>query len=696
MAELLGQAVLEIRTDDRQYLRGLATAQGRALDLDRTLARTGAAATTLGDRLQSLGGHAQDLAGKFFNMRTAAVAAAGAAGLFLFAKRAIEAADEIAKTAKQIGITAEALQELRFVASRAGVDTATFDQSMRLFTQRLGQAQQGVGEAKRAFEQLGITMAELRGKAPDQILALVADRLAAIKSPLQRNALLMDLFSRGGVLMTNMLIEGAAGMEALRRRARELGIVLSNEVTARAEQAADEIDDMTHVLRVAATSAGLELMPAMRLLARALTDPEVLAAIKALSTAIANLTVFFIKWHGVILPVVAGLIAFGAASRLTNAQFAALIAVLAAGAAAWNLNRDGARDLVAELGQVDEATRRLAQGTGEIGDPATDKLTRQLQAQNVGLDQVLARLRDMPHTVRALKDELELENQAAQANIDLSTRQGQAWAEAFRHGQELTRTIAEVETILKDIETPQEAYNQQVERLNQLLAQGAINQDQWNRAMLKAQENLDKATGETKRAEQASKDLGRALDSAFESAIVRGDDLRGVLKGLLQDLSRLLLREATGGAGLGGLLAAGLGSLFSPTTTAANPLGSVTTAGGVVSAGSVFHGGGDVGWTAAPKRRLDPGLFAAAPRLHRGLGPDEFPAILERGERVTPKGGRGGDTFFIDARSADKEGLARLEATIRALNGTIERRAVAAVVDARRRDPSLFGGGGTS
>jgi len=45
---------------------------------------------------------------------------------------------------------------------------------------------------------------------------------------------------------------------------------------------------------------------------------------------------------------------------------------------------------------------------------------------------------------------------------------------------------------------------------------------------------------------------------------------------------------------------------------------------------------------------------------------------------------RGGDTYFIDATGADSGAIARLESMIRSINGTIERRAVSAVIAAKR------------
>ena len=50
---------------------------------------------------------------------------------------------------------------------------------------------------------------------------------------------------------------------------------------------------------------------------------------------------------------------------------------------------------------------------------------------------------------------------------------------------------------------------------------------------------------------------------------------------------------------------------------------------------TVAHTGWYVGMEPSPATRaVSSSLFAAAPRLHDGLEPDEYPAILQRGERV--------------------------------------------------------------
>lgn len=71
--------------------------------------------------------------------------------------------------------------------------------------------------------------------------------------------------------------------------------------------------------------------------------------------------------------------------------------------------------------------------------------------------------------------------------------------------------------------------------------------------------------------------------------------------------------------------------------------GSGSSGGGIFGSigswiASQFHDGGVVGSTSTVMRSVQPHVFAGAPRFHNGLMPDEFPAILQRGETVIPKG----------------------------------------------------------
>jgi len=70
------------------------------------------------------------------------------------------------------------------------------------------------------------------------------------------------------------------------------------------------------------------------------------------------------------------------------------------------------------------------------------------------------------------------------------------------------------------------------------------------------------------------------------------------------------------------------------TPSGMNSLGSYNMGGSTAGYASYFHSGGIVGESYSPTRMLPAYAFAEAPRYHNGLSTDEFPAILQRGERV--------------------------------------------------------------
>jgi hypothetical protein len=96
---------------------------------------------------------------------------------------------------------------------------------------------------------------------------------------------------------------------------------------------------------------------------------------------------------------------------------------------------------------------------------------------------------------------------------------------------------------------------------------------------------------------------------------------------VIKDMMRMVVQQ-----GITGPLAGGMGDMLG---------GMMGGGGGIFSfLGSFFHDGGVIGRDAPSfTRPVDPAIFAGAPRYHSGLLPDEFPAILQEGETVIPKGG---------------------------------------------------------
>lgn len=221
-----------------------------------------------------------DVGGKFnkmtgevnrFGRRALLVTGGVAGGIFGLTNSTATLGDAVAKTADKIGIGLGPFQELRYAAERSGVSTEKLDSSLERYVKRLGEATNGTGAAKKAYEELGLSADDLSRMSPEDSLEIVADRLASVENQSQRVALAAQLFGREGVAMVNMLKDGSAGLRELRKDARATGYVLSEQAARDAETFKDALLDAQLGLAGVKNTIGAELMPAVTGLMRDLS-----------------------------------------------------------------------------------------------------------------------------------------------------------------------------------------------------------------------------------------------------------------------------------------------------------------------------------------------------------------------------------------------------------------------------------------
>ncbi|MBY6138524.1 hypothetical protein KUV26_03670 [Leisingera daeponensis] len=200
------------------------------------------------------------------------MAALGAGAVLAKVQRTVSTLDDIGKTADKIGLSTDALQELRTVAESAGVSQGALDSSLERFNKRLGEAQLGGGAAAKMLKSMGLEADKLAAAGLDDALAQVADRIAGIASPTERAAAAAALFGREGVAMVNLLREGSGGMAKMRQEARDLGIIIDESLIRGAEDAQTKLDLMGRVISAQLNSALIELAPLLVAGATALAD----------------------------------------------------------------------------------------------------------------------------------------------------------------------------------------------------------------------------------------------------------------------------------------------------------------------------------------------------------------------------------------------------------------------------------------
>lgn len=190
------------------------------------------------------------------SFKGALVAAAGITGLGLFIERSLDAADQLGKVADKLGISTDALQEYRFAASQSGVAQATLDMALQRFTRRLGEAVQGTGELKDTLKLYNITVRDSEGnaRATEAVLGDLADVIKRTESDSERLRIAFKAFDSEGAALVNMLRSGEAGLDRFRREARDLGIIINEELIRNSENATDQLDKLKHIISTELTT----------------------------------------------------------------------------------------------------------------------------------------------------------------------------------------------------------------------------------------------------------------------------------------------------------------------------------------------------------------------------------------------------------------------------------------------------------
>lgn len=153
---------------------------------------------------------------------------------------ASEAGSKFNDLSAQTGIGTRALQEMAYAADQAGVPFDDLRGALLMMTQTLGK---GVSR-KQLFASLGkdtnhFAKALKEAKTPGEKFELVLSQMAQLKDPLKRAAFATTFFGRAGTKLAGAGAEGAESIRKLRQEAQDLGLVMSEEDIARADEFGD-------------------------------------------------------------------------------------------------------------------------------------------------------------------------------------------------------------------------------------------------------------------------------------------------------------------------------------------------------------------------------------------------------------------------------------------------------------------------
>ena len=275
--------------------------EGDEKDLLKSTQKVGAALTKQSKQLERIQkeqrrtrASTSRLAGSFKKLAGTVLVAFGARGIGRLITSHIALADNTIKTARATGLSTRAFQELKFAADLGGISAESFASGMIAFSKRVGEAKVETGTMttilKRMDEELFRSIQA--STQVDQAFDLIINKAISLQNPLERTALLAAAFGRTvGPQMANFLLQGTAGIEDARKRARELGIVLSDDMLKAAEPLQDQITELGLALKTMITKAVLDNADALKTIFEGLLKllPAVASGVSGVTKAVASI-----------------------------------------------------------------------------------------------------------------------------------------------------------------------------------------------------------------------------------------------------------------------------------------------------------------------------------------------------------------------------------------------------------------------
>lgn len=246
------------------------------------------------ERAEKVGGTLGSTIGTAAKVGAAIVAGAvaGGAAIYSLSSKAAEYSGNILDASRKSSLTMENLQQLKYAGEQAGVSFENLVGSTVKLNKNFAEAISGNKAAANAFSELGVSIRDAGGNArtTNDVYNDTLMRLAQMGDTTEATRLGTELFGKGFANLKPLLGEGAGGIEDLKKKASELGIVLDDEAIVAGDNFGDTMDSLKAALGGVGNVIGIQFMPILQGLADWIIQhmPEIKAVMKVVFDTIGD------------------------------------------------------------------------------------------------------------------------------------------------------------------------------------------------------------------------------------------------------------------------------------------------------------------------------------------------------------------------------------------------------------------------
>lgn len=544
-------------------------------------------------------------------------------GFALMIKGVADSAAEIDKLSRLVGVSTTDFQRLSAAASSVGVEQDKLSDILKDVNDKVGEFMQtGGGELKDFFENIapkvGVTAESFRNLSGPQALQLYVSSLQQAGVSQQEMTFYMEALANDATLLAPLLANNGAEMKRLGDEAERMGVIMDEKSIASAKEFNSNMRTMESLLKSVKIAIANETIPAINALAQ-----EFLIGIKhagSFGEALRLLgTINPLRSTGGNIKAITDEIESLTAARdryvKSGADTSSIDTALATERKRLEYLKEIQRmqALAASGGDVSDAISRRYMSAasppvfsvGSVGSGAAPEKPKTSRSAKADIDPLTAAAKEYERTLLAINGR-QLELQASGEGYTqtqqtlLRLYQTPEW---LRMPDDWKRVIvAQAESVIE-----LEQYNAEQQHLRELLGHDKLDQQRKDLELLNREffeGRLEMAdweaasarvlgiTGEaTKEVKGLAADLGMTFSSAFEDAMVSGKGLSDVLRGLEQDLIRIVMRQMVTQP-LANLITSSIGPLFGASdaggTASTNSYVAARAVGGSVAAGRSY------------------------------------------------------------------------------------------------------------
>ncbi len=189
--------------------------------------------------------------------------------------QAVNFADAMGDMAARTGQSVESLTAMGYAAQFSGSSVETYSAGIEKLSDNIASAAAGNDAAAQMFGRLGVSVRDANGQIRDsnQVLLDLADKVAAMQSPAEKTAAVMDLFGKtAGPELLQLLNQGKDGITALTAEAQQMGAVISTETAEQDGQFNDALDRAKIASNGLFLTIGKEVLPVLNSFSSKATD----------------------------------------------------------------------------------------------------------------------------------------------------------------------------------------------------------------------------------------------------------------------------------------------------------------------------------------------------------------------------------------------------------------------------------------